>query len=313
MGYNWFEKLREGLIARDFIQSQVDKCVFLREDFIVLTYVDNCIILGKTMADVDTVISLLLVGEEKFKLIDQGSIDKYLGLMIRDIDSNTFEMSQPFLICWILEFLSLDENKTKGRNTPVGTPLLNGDLNGVQRKHPWLYHGAVGMRSYLGNCLRPEIQMAVHQTARFSVNPMRSHELAIMRTGRHLCNNCEQGIIYKVNKSKGIEVYVNADFAGGLSFADADNSDNVLSWTGFVICYASCLLIWCSKLKTEIALSTAEAEYFAISHALWDTIPIQNLIKEVSHIFLLPDPITDFCITVHKDNLSAISNAKSLT
>ena len=27
-GYNWFEKLREGLITRDFVQSQVDKCVF---------------------------------------------------------------------------------------------------------------------------------------------------------------------------------------------------------------------------------------------------------------------------------------------
>jgi hypothetical protein len=27
-GYNWFEKLWEGLIVRDFIQSQVDKCVF---------------------------------------------------------------------------------------------------------------------------------------------------------------------------------------------------------------------------------------------------------------------------------------------
>ena len=27
-GYNWFEKLPEGLITRDFVQSQVDKCVF---------------------------------------------------------------------------------------------------------------------------------------------------------------------------------------------------------------------------------------------------------------------------------------------
>jgi hypothetical protein len=44
-----------------------------------------------------------------------------LGLLIRDIDANTFEMSpQPFLIRRILEFLSLDENKTKGRDTPVG-------------------------------------------------------------------------------------------------------------------------------------------------------------------------------------------------
>jgi hypothetical protein len=27
-GYNWFEKLCEGLINHDFIQSQVNKCVF---------------------------------------------------------------------------------------------------------------------------------------------------------------------------------------------------------------------------------------------------------------------------------------------
>ena len=49
-----------------------------------------------------------------------------------------------------------------------------------------------------------------------------------------------------------------------------------------------------------------------MSHTLRDTIPIQNLVKEVSCIFHLPDPITDFCVTVHEDNLSAISVAESL-
>jgi hypothetical protein len=216
------------------------------------------------------------------------------------------------LIRGILEFLSLDENKTKSRDTPVGKPLLNCDLNGVPRKHPWLYRGAVGMLSYLANSVQPEIQMAVHQTARFLVNPMRSHELAILHIGRYLCNNCERGITYKVDKTKGIKVYVDADFAGCWSVADADNADNVLSQTGFVICYANCPWVWCSKLQTEIALLTAEAKYIAMSHALRETIPIQNLVKEVSCIFHLPDPITDFCITVHEDNLSAISMAESL-
>jgi hypothetical protein len=107
--------------------------------------------------------------------------------------------------------------------------------------------------------------MAVYQTVRFSVNPMRSHELAIMHIGRYLCNNCEQGITYKIDKSKGVEVYIDADFAGGWSSADADNADNVLSRTGFVICYANCPLIWCSKLQTEIALSTAKAEFSNIT------------------------------------------------
>ena len=27
-GYNWFEKLPKGLITRNFIQSQVNKCIF---------------------------------------------------------------------------------------------------------------------------------------------------------------------------------------------------------------------------------------------------------------------------------------------
>ncbi len=157
------------------------------------------------MADVDAVISLLHVGNENFQLIDQGSIDKYLGVMIHNIDSNFFEMSWPFLICWILQFLSLDKHKTNGRDTPVGKLLLNCDLDGVPCKHPWLYCGVVGMLSYLGNNVQPEIQMAVRQTARFSINPMRSHELAIMRIESYLCNNCEQGITYKIADLKELK------------------------------------------------------------------------------------------------------------
>jgi hypothetical protein len=96
------------------------------------------------MADVDLVISSLQTGNKNFQLIDQCSIDKYLGLLIRDIDSITFEISQPFFICRILNFLFLDERKTKGCDTPVVKPLLNRDLNRVPQKHPWLYRGSVG-------------------------------------------------------------------------------------------------------------------------------------------------------------------------
>jgi hypothetical protein len=49
-----------------------------------------------------------------------------------------------------------------------------------------------------------------------------------------------------------------------------------------------------------------------MSHALRKTIPIQNLIKVINRIFDLPNPMTDFCITRHEDNLSAIAMAESL-
>ena len=168
------------------------------------------------------------------------------------------------------------------------------------------------MMSYLCNSVRPDIQMAVHQTARFSVDPMRSHELAIMRICRYLVDSPERGMRYRVDKDKGLEVYVDADFAGGWSAADSSNADNVLSRTGFVICYANCPVMWCSKLQTEIALSTAEAEYIAMSHALREAIPVQNLTKEINCVFPLYIPDTDFCLTVHKDNCSAIAMAESI-
>jgi hypothetical protein len=94
--------------------------------------------------------------------------------------------------------------------------------------------------------------------------------------------------------------------------ADLENADNALSRTNFVICYANCPIVWCSKLQTKIALSNAEAYYIAMSHALCETIPFQNLIKEISCIFHMPTPMTDFCITLHEDNLLAIAIAESL-
>ncbi len=60
------------------------------------------------------------------------------------------------------------------------------------------------MLSYLANSVQPEIQMAVHQTARFLIKPMQSHKLAIKQIGRYLCNNPEGGIIYKI-KQKGLK------------------------------------------------------------------------------------------------------------
>ena len=87
---------------------------------------------------------------------------------------------------------------------------------------------------------------------------MQSHELAVMRIGQYLVNNPDKGIIYNVDKFRGLEVYVDADFSGGWSQADTQNADNVLSRTGYIICYANCPIIWGSKLQTEIALSTAE-------------------------------------------------------
>ena len=168
------------------------------------------------------------------------------------------------------------------------------------------------MFRYLANSVRPDIQMAVHQTARFSMNPMRSHKLAIVRIGRYLIDNPDHGLIYTGDNSRCLEVYVDADFAGGWNMSDSKNSDNVLSIPGFIIRYAGCPVIWSRKLQTEISLSTAEAEYIAISQAIREALPVQILAKEINCIVPIFTPTTNFCLTVYEDNLYSILMAASL-
>jgi hypothetical protein len=51
-------------------------------------------------------------------------------------------------------------------------------------------------------------------------------------------------MIYAPGPKQGLEVWVDADFAGGWDPSEADNADNVYPCTGFVIYYAGCLVFW---------------------------------------------------------------------
>ncbi len=65
--------------------------------------------------------------------------------------------------------------------------------------------------------------------------------------------------------------------------------------TDFVIYYAGSPVYWQSKLQTEITLSTAEAEYIAMSVALREMIPLATTMPETNVFFslYLPSPKID--------------------
>ena len=132
-----------------------------------------------------------------------------------------------------------------------------------------------------------------------------------MRIGRYLLAFRRCGIICCPNPGKGLEVYVDADFAGAWTKETSSDPSSVYSRTGFVIKYANCPVYWQSKLQTEISLSTAEAEYIAMSQALRETIPINNLMREISTVFPLNLPQPQFALKVHEDNQSCIAMAEN--
>ncbi len=107
-----------------------------------------------------------------------------------------------------------------------------------------------------------------------------------------------------------IDVYVDADFAGLWPYEDKQDPSCVKSRTGFVICISGCPIVWVSKLQNEIALSTMEAEYNALSYAMRSVLPFKTTVLSVAKsIGLSEDRTTTFKTTVWEDNAGALTLA----
>ena len=78
--YNWFELLNSGLEARGFKSRDSDPCVFVRKDAIILTNVDDCIILLKEKSTADKIICSFEKGNENFDFTNDGDLEQYLGM-----------------------------------------------------------------------------------------------------------------------------------------------------------------------------------------------------------------------------------------
>jgi len=90
------------------------------------------------------------------------------------------------------------------------------------------------------------------------------------------------GIRFSPNSSKGFECFCNAAFAGNWNKAGAEHDlSTAKSQSGWIIFFAGCPIIWESKLQSQVALSTTEAEYKALSMFLQDVLPIMCLLDEM--------------------------------
>ena len=92
--------------------------------------------------------------------------------------------------------------------------------------------------------------------------------------------------------------------------ADVDPS-TAKSRTGYVVAYGGCPLVWASKLQTEVALSTTEAEYNAMSASLREVIHLMQLVDEAKMLgwaTFVGKPVVH--CKVYEDNSGALEMAR---
>jgi hypothetical protein len=318
-GRVWNNYLDDGLVARGFVRSEVDMCLYFHPKYNVslMIYTDDGILTGDDDADIDSVIELLRLPagatseNRAFDMTDEGTLNDYLGVKVEHMKDGAIKLSQPHLIQQIIDDMGFDELTTAKPTPAAATVKLGRDVHGKPMKENWHYRSIIGKLNFLEKSTRPDIAYAVHQCARFSNDPKESHVVAVKRIVKYLIGTKDKGIYLRPD-SHSFECWVDADFVGNWDRVNADvDPSTAKSRTGYVINYGGCPITWASKLQTEVALSTTEAEYNALSTSLREVIHLMHLIDEAKKKgWKTVDEAPKIHCKVFEDNIGALEMAR---
>ena len=288
----FFEKLRDGLLERGYQQSTTDPCLFMKQGIMCVVYVDDTIFAGADASILEEEIRLLGVSDTEqrhtFQLRNEGEVGAFLGIQIVKTGANTFELTQTGLIAKVLESANMSD--CNGVETPTGPTPIGSDIDGPPFAEAWKYRTIIGMLMFLSANTRPDLSYAVHQAAWFSHAPRHSHAVAVKRILRYLQTTKDKGMLLTPSSEQRVDCYVDSDFAGMFAVENSQDPVSVKSRTGYVILYRGSPLLWVSKLQTQIALSTMEAEYVALSQSMRDLIPIRQILQEIMQTVFRAQP-----------------------
>jgi hypothetical protein len=301
----WFEHVTTKLVDPNgpyqFHQSAIDSCLFLRNDCAFILYVDDGIFFSKDDQVMDAILTQL--GKD-FDVEVQGDFAGYLGVEIDAQPDGSLHLKQTGLIDRILDALGLDKDST-AKDTPA-TETLGRDEHGSPCVGDFNYRSVNGMLMYLSGTTRSDISFANHQCARFANDPKLSHEKAMKRIGRYLKGTRNKGMIIKPTGKLTMDCYADADFAGLWNYEDLHDPTCVRSRTGYLLTLGGIPVVWASKLQTEIALSTMESEYIALSTSMRVLIPLRYVLEEVANTLDLDYDSSSTMSTVWEDNQAAL-------
>ncbi len=267
------------LTSLGYTSLLIDDCVFFRGDINFMVYVDDGIFLGND--DAQLLQAIKEIQGLGLNMVDQGHPADYVGVSIKKHCNGFYEFTQRALIDSIIEDAGISDSKTKPVLAKVSLQL-HAFKNEQVFDLDFNYRSVVGKLNYLAQTTRPDIMYATHQIAKYSSDPRQSHGEAILYLIRYLKKTRDLGLRFKPDSTKGFECYCDADFSGlwNKAFAPVDPSTSK-SQSGSIIFYAGCPVSWASKLQSQVAFSTTEAEYIAMSQALRDVIPIMGLLQEM--------------------------------
>ena len=307
----FWKYLTKAMVAAGMEVSKLDPCLFVGEKVTAVAFVDDILFWATDDAYINELAARLR--EQGVLLEQEGDAAGFLGVQMTKTENGLLEMKQTGLIDRILEALGLDTKHVTPKMTPAESKPLVRDEFGELPQGSFSYSSVVGMMLYLAGHSRPDIAYAVNCCARYMFNPRLSHEKALKRIGRYLKATRNKGLILKPTGMLKVDAYPDADFAGLYGYEAVTDPACAKSRTGFLITVSDCPIVWVSKLQTETALSTMEAEIIALAHCCRELFPVVDIVKELGDVVgLATEDLVSMHVSVHEDNAGALILAQTI-
>jgi hypothetical protein len=246
---------------------------------------------------------------DRYKMTDLGNVARYIGMQVQRTATTMTVHQSDYVKGVLAEYGSgdtavtatparHDQILTAGMSPVAGSP----EAVGMQQLP---YRGLVGSLLYAAVCTRLDIVKAVSNLGSFVQNPGMAHWRAALYVLRYLRGTMDMGVRYTADGTRRATGVVLTAFADA-SYADQWSVGDGRSVTGYILYLCGGPVVWGSHRQATPALSTAEAEYEALTACTREVVWVRGLLQELGFTQTAPT-------TVYEDNQSAIGMAKSVS
>eukprot|EP00171_Calliarthron_tuberculosum_P019463 IDg19463t1 len=292
----WFLKLRHTLVELfGYTQLVSDGAAFIKgrsnSFVIILVYIDDMIFAGPNKPSINAAVSEVL---SSFEGKNEGQLTWYLGVHVEHSGSHRSLKQEAYIHQLLGEY---DLTTLKCFSTPMQSSfyadyeshrddaVLNADL----------YRSMIGELLFLSNRTRPDICASVAILAQYVARPTCFLHRSVKRVFGYLRGTSGYELVMQQGKSSTPEYYCDSDYAG--------ERIERKSRSGWIMLINGCAVNWASKKQGCIAMSTAEAEYIALSDCCKEVKWSRQLLGEVGVNVSGPT-------IIYNDNLAAQSWAE---
>ena len=139
------------------------------------------------------------------------------------------------------------------------------------------------------------IKLKLNNVTKLSEKPTKEHWSAVKSIFRYLKGTVNYGLQYSRDAREQCVGFCDADWA--------DDTNDRKSVSGYLFQLNGCSVCWRSKKQPCVALSTAEAEYIALSAAVQEALWMKQLLTDLNVNIKTT-------MTIYEDNKAAISMSK---